>query len=265
LDGRKQHLLIGEVIANAFPRNRIMNESVLAAVVNYDFSDNADALKAGLSPHFETVLIDNSSPTPPKTVDLVVPNEYYAGQWNASVRVALERGKDWLMFIASDVQIPDPDLLAKCVDEVTDDPIVGMYTPSLKKRSRLAYPICFNRGTGKIRECFVVETFFFLAQMDLLELLYPAPVEVVSYGWGIGIRICYHAYETQRKAVVDDRVEIFHPKSIHITDHTEPLKQYCQYVPVEARRFFRQSKRKMARDERFQRPWYQLKSLFSGR
>jgi hypothetical protein len=242
-----------------------MNDQVLATVVNYDFSDNADDLKARLSPHFETVLIDSGSPTPPATVDMGIPNEYYAGQWNASVRLALERSKDWLLLVASDVQIPHPDVLATCIGEVTDDPCIGVYTASLKRGSRAAYPTCFHRGTGKIRECLVAEFFFFLARTDILQLLYPVPVEVVPYGSGIGIRACYHAYQMRRTVVVDDRVEIFHPASMHIPSDGEALRQYRQYVPLEARRFFRRSKRYLARRGRFARPWHWVRHLFSGR
>lgn len=232
---------------------------VLATVVNYDFSSNADDLKARLSPHFETLLIDSSSPTPPATVDIVIPNEHYTGQWNEAVRLALGRSRDWLLFVASDLQIPDPDLLASCVGEAMNNHRIGVYTASLQEGSRAAFPACLQRSTRKVRECFLVEGFFFLARTDILRLVHPVPVDTTRYGWGIDQLTCYYTYQMRRKVVVDDRVGIFHPASVHEISHSEAERQYLQYMPPDARRFLLRSKRRLIRRDRITRNWQRVR------
>ncbi|MFB2974628.1 hypothetical protein [Microseira sp. BLCC-F43] len=207
-----------------------MKKSAIAVVTNYDFSDNADAIKASLSPYFETILIDSSSPSPPRTVDLIVANLYYTGLWNESVRVALQKGKQWLLFVASDIQIPDVKLLADCIELVLAEKQIGVYTPSLRYDSRIAFDYCYNRGTGKVRECYLCEGFFFLARTDILAKLYPVDIQANTYGWGLDVMTAFHSYQAGLKVVVDDRVEIYHPASSHPIPVKEAYRQVRKYL-----------------------------------
>jgi len=214
-----------------------MEETVLAVVANYAFSENADVLKASLKPYYKTLLIDNSSPSTPRTADVILPNRRYTGLWNASVRLALEHHKPWLLFAASDVLIPETDLLASCIQTVLKNPSVGIYTPSLRADSRLSYPACFHRGTGKLRECFVTEGFFFLARTDILARLYPISVESNRFGFGIDLMSAYHAYRTGHRVIVDDRVVIYHPAAVHDTPAGMAVEEQMKYLGPEGRRF----------------------------
>jgi len=214
-----------------------MEDKVLAVVANYDFSENADRLKECLSSEYKTMLLDNSSPVPPRTADVILPNLRYTGLWNASVRLALEQRKKWLLFVASDIQIPDAGLLARCAKSALDKSSIGIYTAALREDSRLSYTACFLRKTGKMRECYVTEGFFFLARTRILESLYPVPPEKCRFGFGLDLMTAYHAYRSGYKVVVDDRVVIYHPAAIHETPIEQAVAEQRNYTGPEGSQF----------------------------
>lgn len=224
-----------------------MESSVLAVITNYDFSANADDLKTRLAPLFETFLVDGSSPTAPRTADVIVPNLYYSGLWNEAVRLALERRKAWLLFVASDVQISDVNLLADCLRDVLKRRSAGIYTPSLRPDSRASYQATICRDTGRIRECFVNEGFFFLARTRILSRVYPIDLQRNRYGWGIDVMACLHAYRTGHQVLVDDRVTIYHPAAIHDIPTEQALQQQKRYMAEEGKRFLDWTTRRLAR------------------
>ena len=207
---------------------------ICVVIANYDFSDNADHLKREFSDYIPTIIIDASSPKPPKSVDFTVANTYYPGLWNAAVSYASssETGCDWLMFVASDLQIPDVGLLCSRAIEAIKMKTIGIYTPSLTLDSRLSFLDCFNAGTASIREVQLVEGFFFLTRVRILKSLYPIPM-TNKYGWGIDVAACYAAYKMGYTVVVDDGVEIFHPKRIHDIDETQAGNMHNEYVGKE--------------------------------
>ena len=227
-----------------------MEDAVLAVVANYAFSNEADDLKARLKPHYETVLVDSGSPRPPRTTDISLPNVYYSGLWTEAVRVVLERRKPWLLFVASDVQVPDTNQLAASIRTVLGKPAAGVYTPSLRADSRLAFSACFCRGTGRIRECFVSEGFFFLVRTSIVEQLYPIDRVANLYGWGVDIMTAAEAYRRGRKVLVDDRVVIYHPAAIHAIPIEESLKQQTKYVGDEGWRFLNWARQRGERPQR---------------
>lgn len=191
---------------------RRVEPKILVAIVNYDFSENADRLKGEFSKFFPTILIDSTSPKPPNSVDFTIANDYYPGQWNSSISYAIRENYDWLLFIASDVQIEEIEKLAKYATEISKRSEIGVYAPSLDMKSRCAFSLQYNRLSLGIREVGIVEGFCFFARTDLLAQIHPAPVENV-FGWGLDILLCKAAYQNRKKVVIDDRVKIFHPSS----------------------------------------------------
>lgn len=191
--------------------------SICAAITNYDFSENADLLKKEFSAHLSTILIDSSSPTPPSSVDLKIDNTYYPGLWNASVKYANENNFEWLMFVASDLQIPNVSLLCTKALEATKEDSIGVYSPSLQIGSRLSFKDCFNGATNALREVGAVEGFFFLARLCILKNIYPVPLEN-KYGYLVDVATCYMAHDMGYKVVVDDSVTIFHP--VRLSKHS---------------------------------------------
>jgi len=189
-----------------------ISSDILVVVANYGFPENADRLKSSFSHFFQTFLLDSSSPLAPKLVDLTIPNTYYPGLWNAAVHKAFSSRCDWLFFLASDVTVKQVKKLSYCIKEVSSNPNVGVYTPSLTPNSRVAFTSLVNKKTNGIRSCHLVEGFAFLVRVDLLTDIYPIPV-FNKYGWCLDLIMCEIARKKGYNILVDDRVSIFHPKS----------------------------------------------------
>ena len=213
------------------------NKSVLAVVTNYGFSAAADDQKAELGKHFDTILIDSSSPTPPVEADIVIPNRYYPGLWNSAVEATLAGHYEWLLFVASDIQISNFGELAGFIKSACAQRYIGLYTPSLTLDSRLAFPACFSRNTGTLRECFICEGFFFLVRTKIVSRLYPVDQLINVYGWGIDVFTAYTTYLMGYRAVVDDRVQIHHPAAIHDISIEDAEAQAARYKTPGAHRF----------------------------
>jgi hypothetical protein len=212
--------------------------SLLCIIANYDFSAAADHLKAGLSVYYETLLLDSSSPDPPRTVDIQLPNWYYTGLWNQAVQLALEAHKTWLLFVASDVEIEDIALLARCVSDVLEDESIGIYTPSLRLDSRVSFQSCFNQASDQIRDCALIEGFFFLARTSVLAPCYPVDRHTNRYGWGIDVLSAYHAHQMNYRVVADDRLCIYHPPSYHEINREVAVDQFYECLGDPAVRAF---------------------------
>jgi SAM-dependent methyltransferase len=189
-----------------------VTEKICVVIANYDFSDNADFIYNEMSSEFHTVLIDASSPSPPSSEHISIDNTYYPGLWNAAVQYAKDQKFEWLLFIASDVEIPNLPQLCKNAREAASYDCIGIYTPSLSTNSRCTFKVLFNRTTSAIRECGVHEGFIFMARTDILSSLYPLGSER-KFGWGVDVASCFETYRQQKRVVVDDRVTVFHPES----------------------------------------------------
>ena len=184
----------------------------LVAIINYDFNANAEYLRKVFAPLFPTLLIDSSSPKPPRTADLIIPNSYYPGLWNAAVSAALDQGHDWLFVIASDVKLLQVNNIQKRISDVCRSPDIGVWAPSLHKSSRCASKLCFNRGTRGFRDCSYIEGFCFLVRTEIVQRRYPLPSWNKS-GWGVDVVTAWLATEMGYRVRVDDRLVIYHPKA----------------------------------------------------
>jgi hypothetical protein len=214
--------------------SKYLSPDVLVVIANYDFSSNADLLKDRFGMHFKTISIDSSSPTPPRNVDFIIPNKYYPGLWNAAVKEAISNGYQWLMFVASDLQIRDVDLLCGFAAEAINLNEIGVWAPSVSSGSRVAFPILLNRASSGIRESGVVEGFFFLTRTKILKSIYPIPDEF-RYGWAVDVLTCHKSYQADLLCVVDDRVQIYHPqsKSEHQIDANAANSEWPKFIRPE--------------------------------
>jgi SAM-dependent methyltransferase len=134
------------------------------------------------------------------------------------------------MFVASDVQINNVKQLCEYANEATKYENIGVYTPSVSSKSRTAYPILNNRTSSYIRECGVVEGFFFMANTEILKTIFP--LTNFKYGWAVDVLTCDKAYELNRICVVDDRIEIFHPtsKTAHSIDAKKAEEEWVKLI-----------------------------------
>lgn len=190
----------------------LLRPELLVVVTNYEFNNNAARLKHTLGRYFNTILIDGSSRDTPAEADLVVPNTYYPGLWNAAVHAALERGCEWLWFIASDVRLRSSSGIHRCVNQALDDPRTGVWTPSVHRESRCASKLSITRGTAKVRTCSYVEGFCFMARTSILKQQYPLPARNKS-GWGVDVVTSYLAWQQGYEVRVDDRALVHHPRA----------------------------------------------------
>lgn len=201
----------------------VNRSGILAAVTNFEMSEEADQMKKSLVECFgglcEVVLVDSSSSIPPKKADEVVPNEYYTGLWNKTVEIAIERGSEWLLFLASDVAVEDYKKMCSLTLEVSKDPRIGIYCPSVDDQSRHSFKECGFKGTGGMRDCKSIEGFCFMARTDILKAVHP--VTNNKYGYCIDKLACDIARRMGYRVVVDDRSKIFHPKSESSIDKVE--------------------------------------------
>ena len=185
---------------------------IVAIVGNYNFSHAADQLKKFFSQHFPTWLVDNSSLQTPEDADRILENRFYPSLWEEAVNIGCEQESEWILFCASDVRIETPGALIRGIREATEIPSIGIYTPSLNRKSRAAFRQCIRQATAGLRRTELVEGFFFLCRRRILEKVYPCPPTNL-YGHGLDIDMCYESKQAGYASVVDDRALIYHPPS----------------------------------------------------
>ncbi|WP_216593344.1 class I SAM-dependent methyltransferase [Cyanobium gracile] len=227
------------VLTTAYPSMAGINTNVLVVVANYDFSRNADRMRRRFSSRFPTLLVDASSPSPPKSPSITIPNTYYTGLWNEAVRLALERETEWLLFVASDVLIREWKRVSDLVTDVIRDSAIGVYTSSLSGNSRVAFKSTLCHKTNRLRRCGLVEGFAFLARTKILKELYPVPASN-KYGWGIDIVTCEKAKQLGYQVVTDDRAVMMHPKSKAQHQIDEVVAREMSYAYAESMGFSRE-------------------------
>ena len=184
-------------------------DNVVVVICNYDFNDNACKLKQFFTSAFATILIDGSSPTPAQNADLIIPNDGYRGLWNAAAKLAIDQGREWLFFIASDVELIRAELLIEAIRDASRDSQLAMWTPSVSADSRHAFRSCMHRPTSMQRICGVPEGFCFMIRTSILRRQYPVSASN-RFGWKIDMASASMAHSIG-SVVVDDRVMIFHP------------------------------------------------------
>jgi hypothetical protein len=193
--------------------NSTLTDSLVCVITNFDFNENAMNLKSTLSKRWKTFLVDSSSPETPEGADYVIPNEYYPGLLKKAISIATEGDFDWILFIASDVEIPDYFNFQNCIEQIIGEKKVGVYSPTVTEDSRCAYANLFNQSSGKVREVGLIEGFIFLTQVKLLDSL-SEPLKNSKYGWCLDVLLCYNAYKSGKVVIADDRSTVYHPKSI---------------------------------------------------
>ena len=187
---------------------------LLVTVVNYDFERNAELLLRVFRRSFPTLLIDADSPRPPRGTDISIPNTYYPGLWNEAVHQAINGNYEWLLFIASDVQLRNPKQLEPCINEACTNESIGVWTPSVHRASRCASKLVFTRNSGGLRQCSYAEGFCFMARTNILKQQHPLPSWNKS-GWGVDVVTSWLATEAGYKVCVDDRPLVYHPRARH--------------------------------------------------
>lgn len=203
--------------------------SIIVVVANYGFNENAKSLKSFFSSEFKTLLIDASSPETLGEADITIPNTYYPGLWNKAVEVAIEGDFDWLLFVASDIQLSQASMMNDCILQAACDPDISLWSPSLAKGSRFYFKQCGHNPVGIRRKSFFIEGFCFMARTHVLKEQFPIPPGV-KYGWNIDMVTSAIALN-HGSIVIDDRVQIFHPQRSrdHDINESEAIAEGITY------------------------------------
>lgn len=194
-------------------KNDSDNSKVYTFIVNHQQNINALILKNSFLPLTRTCLLDSGSDILPEQVpffDKIYPNIYYSGLYNEALRIFLESEFKLMLFMTSDVSIPDPVKLIQNIEFVMSDDRVGLYGPvSAGGVHFWGMPA----HTGNVREVPYVEGFCFIAHRRLLEKLGVIDTRVNMLGWGIDIALGYVSNCLGLQVLIDDRIEIVHPKA----------------------------------------------------
>jgi len=190
-------------------RRCVLSESLAVAVLNHNRTRDAIAIRALFAPHAPCVLIDSGSalgPSERESIDIALPNVHYSGMLREAVRRFADARS--ILFVASDVRVADAhELVARAVDALSSHD-VGAWAPSAQAS---AHPSMVYQATKRARRAPFVEGFCFAAKMDLLGEL-PIDTELNSIGWGLDVHLGYLAACRRSRCLVDDRVQVFHPR-----------------------------------------------------
>lgn len=213
---------------------------MLFIVLNHRHNDAAIRLKTAFSPYADVLAIDSGSdlsPTERPHFDIALPNVYYCGLLNAATRAAQNRADDEIVYLwSSDVSHQSPADVTRRATEAFADARIGTYAPSAWFSG---HPQMWNKHTGTLRRVLFVEGFCFATRVGLLRALCPIDTSVNTMGWGVDIQLGYLTLRHARRTVVDDRIEVRHPKSTGYSTtiaHQQRVAWTAQ-LPPSARRF----------------------------
>jgi hypothetical protein len=224
---------------------------MLAVVVNHNHTANAVALKESLGRRVKTLLLDSGSALEPEhatAFDRLLPNVYYSGLLNAAVGLASDMDPaDPLLFVCSDVVIPDVELLVTRIGSAFSDRRLHVYAP-VSHGAR--HPQLRPRESDALRKVSFVEGFCFAATKRVLDRICPVDVSVNRLGWGIDICLGYQAVRLGGYSAVDDVVEVEHPVETGYDRQiaAEQMSDWFGRMPASARRYAQLARRRRFRE-----------------
>ncbi len=190
-------------------------EEIIVCVTNHNYNENSikhkeEFLKIGI----ESYIIDSGSEDTLSEFDILLPNVYYNGLLNESIKLTINKNKKYMLFVAGDVFIDNYIELIDNILVLEDD--VYLYSPSSRGRS---HPWCKKNILGNsIRDVIFVEGFMFLSHIDLINVIYPIDISINKYGYGVDVLLGYITYtQFKKRCVIDDRIEVYHTEKIGYT------------------------------------------------
>lgn len=187
---------------------------VLFTILNYKEKDNSERLYRMISSFFQCYILDADSGQRPESFNgdtLYLPNIYFGGLLNKAIELAKEENFTYLFFICSDVCIEENEFL-KMKDILLNEEFenVAVYCPSHGAASYTFVQWAYNQQTDKRRIVPCIEAMISMWHKDVFNQLYPCADN--KYGWGIDICAAYYAKSFRMKMLIDDRIQIVHPK-----------------------------------------------------
>lgn len=187
---------------------------MLVAIINHAHVLQALELKRTFLRHARTIAVDSGSTMTPlerSAFDLALPNVYYSGLLNAVAEQTEHFPPDDPIFIwCSDVTCDDYRRAIELARRAFTRPWIGIYAPSAWHSDQ---PQMRNRRTGTLRRVTFVDGFCFALRSSILHQLCPVDTSLNRRGWGLEVQLGYIARHHRWCTVVDDRIEVRHPRS----------------------------------------------------
>ena len=212
------------------------------AIINHEHTAAALALKAAFAPHAEVLALDSGSnltTAERSQFDLALPNVYYSGLLNAVAESTAGLDDNDVVYLwSSDVSHGDYAAAVSRAREAFLDPGVGTYAPSAWFSGHRQM---WNKRTGGLRPVTFVEGFCFATRAGVLRRLCPVDTSVNALGWAVDIQLGYLTRRSALRTVVDDRLEVRHPRSTGYSTRAAALQRraWLAQLPAGARRFHR--------------------------
>lgn len=184
---------------------------LLTVIFNHNCNQKAISLKKKINPFFQPILIDSGSDLQKNEepfFDIKLPNVYYNGLINKAHEL-LTSQHTHLFVITSDVDIPDPQLLANRMQEILKLDYVGVYAPSVDYTT---HNHMHNKRSGGIRKVTFTDGFCYVIPVEFLNEICPIDLDVNRIGHATDMYLGYLGMIYGRYAVVDDQVTVNHPK-----------------------------------------------------
>lgn len=190
------------------------SSGMLIAIINHALNAQALHLKRTLSPHARTLAFDSGSALTADDrtgFDVTLANVYYSGLLNAvAIHTALLPPDDPVLVWCSDVTCDDHVRLCALVREAFHEPHIGIYAPSATHSD---HPQMRNRHTAGLRRVTFTDGFCFATRASILHRLCPIDTRLNRRGWGLEVQLGYLARVAGWHAVIDDRIEVNHPRN----------------------------------------------------
>ncbi len=185
--------------------------NILVVITNHNLNDQAIQLKNDFLLYCETKLIDSGSNIKKEQLqyfDHLLPNVYYSGLLNKAFECLQKSQKTILLFVASDVQIPNYRLLLQNLMHAFNKLNVGVYAPSADYSCHAQMQ---PKASRKLRKVTFTDGFCFAVSKDILSGLCPVDTKINYLGHGLDIYLGYLAMASGKHNVVDHDIIVIHP------------------------------------------------------
>jgi len=204
-----------------------MNNNIVC-IVNHNYNDNAILLKERFHKYIsDTIIIDSKSDIVEESFEIKLENVGYSGLFNKAIELGLEKNKDGILFICSDVFIKK-NHVEKIVDKINflDQKEIGVYCPSSWGQS---HAHCKKRPGGGLRNVVFVEGFMFYASVEILKQMYPVDLNINKLGYGLDAHKGMLCLKNNKRCVIDDDIDVYHTEGTGYSTN-EATSQFVNYL-----------------------------------
>ncbi len=186
-------------------------------IYNYGrFNDALKLFQAFEKLSYNTFLLncEHKNDPPITATDKIVklPNIFYSGQWNESLKLATG---DVLFLINSDVDIPKPKLVMKRMEQFYDHykDKAGLYAPNHYWTPWTFNPDLLETVAFGMKKVPATDSTLWSVRRDIAEEVGPVDLKLNPIGWSIEVLAAYYCKLKDMLVVRDYHVKCNHPHS----------------------------------------------------